>query len=55
MQDPALASAMGLKGQQFVHENLDVRKMTDSYLNLYQKLITKKGAETKKIPFVAKA
>ena len=42
IQDPKLAAALGANGNKWVRENLDVRKMTDAYLDLYTKLINKK-------------
>ena len=42
MKDPHLAATMGAHGSKWVRENIDVRKMTDSYVNLYKKLLNKK-------------
>jgi len=42
MRDPHLAATMGAQGSQWVRENLDVRKMTDRYVNLYKNLLDKK-------------
>lgn len=50
MANRHLLGEMGTHGQQWVRDNLDVRKMTDAYLNLYQKLINKKGRAVVKTP-----
>ena len=55
MQDPRLAAEMGANGYKWVRENLDVKKMTDSYIDLYSKLINKKRGITVKMPAVVKA
>jgi hypothetical protein len=58
MEDPHLAAIMGEQGQRWVQENLDVKKMTDNYIDLYTKMINKKkrkSAEEKKTLTVAKA
>ncbi|HMC98531.1 MAG TPA: glycosyltransferase, partial [Ferruginibacter sp.] len=57
MEDPHLAAIMGDNAQKWVQENLDVKKMTDSYCELYQRMIDKKkkNAEGKKELTVAKA
>jgi glycosyltransferase involved in cell wall biosynthesis len=46
MNDRALAQKMGQHASAWVHDNLDVRKMTQAYANLYQNLMNRK---TKKI------
>ena len=43
MEDPHLAAIMGESGQKWVQENLDVKKMTDSYIELYTRMIDKKA------------
>jgi glycosyltransferase involved in cell wall biosynthesis len=57
MQDTRLVATMGANGQKWVRENLDVKKMTDSYADLYTKMINKKkkNAEVKNPLSVAKA
>jgi glycosyltransferase involved in cell wall biosynthesis len=42
MQDSQRAANMGANGQKWVRENLDVKKMTDSYIALYRKFVNKK-------------
>jgi glycosyltransferase involved in cell wall biosynthesis len=57
MEDPHQAAIMGESGQKWVQENLDVKKMTDSYLELYTRMIDRKknNIEEKKALTVAKA
>jgi glycosyltransferase involved in cell wall biosynthesis len=55
MQHPQLAATLGANGGKWVRENLDVKKMTDSYINLYKKLVDKKPGIEVKINIVAKA
>ena len=57
MDDPHLAAIMGDNGQKWVQEHLDVKKMTDNYIDLYTRMINKKSknAEVKKELTVAKA
>ena len=42
MEDQHLAAILGENGQKWVQDNLDVKKMTDSYLGLYTRMIGKK-------------
>ncbi len=42
MQDNQRAAGMGLNGQKWVRENLDIKKMTDAYIALYRKFVNKK-------------
>lgn len=37
MNNRQLAATMGNNGQKWVHENLDIKKMTDAYIDLYRK------------------
>jgi glycosyltransferase involved in cell wall biosynthesis len=37
MENPQLAKEMGGKGQQRIHQHFDIAKMTDAYIELYQK------------------
>jgi glycosyltransferase involved in cell wall biosynthesis len=37
MNNPQLAKEMGRKGQQRIHQHFDIAKMTDAYIELYQK------------------
>ncbi len=46
MQDLHLAAIMGANGQKWVQENLDVKKMTDAYSDLYTKMLNKKKKKT---------
>ncbi len=57
MDDPHLAAIMGESGQKWVQENLDVKKMTDAYFELYSRMINKKkkNTEQEKTLAVAKA
>jgi glycosyltransferase involved in cell wall biosynthesis len=48
MQDPHLAAIMGDSGQKWVRDNLDVKKMTDSYIELYTQMINRKNKNTGK-------
>lgn len=41
MAQPELAASMGANGRQWVVENLDARKMTESYIGLYSRLLNK--------------
>ena len=52
MQDPHLAATMGANGSKWVRENLDVRKMTDSYMSLYTNLVNKRKGIDIKMPLV---
>ena len=53
MQDPHLAATMGANGNKWVRENLDVTKMTQSYIDLYTKLVNgSHGIEVKITPVV---
>ena len=52
MNDPHLAATMGENGNKWVRENLDVKKMTDNYIDLYTKLINKKSGADIKAPVV---
>jgi glycosyltransferase involved in cell wall biosynthesis len=42
MNDPHLAATMGENGSKWVRENLDVKKMTDSYIELYTQLVNRR-------------
>lgn len=58
MEDPHQAAIMGEAGQKWVQEHLDVKKMTDSYIDLYTQMINrkkKKNTEQNKALAVAKA
>jgi len=57
MDDQHLAAILGENGQKWVQDNLDIKKMTDSYLGLYKRMIDKKkkNTEEKKELRVAKA
>jgi glycosyltransferase involved in cell wall biosynthesis len=50
MQDPKLAAEFGANGNKWVRDNLDVKKMTDNYIDLYQKLVNKKSGISVKLP-----
>lgn len=58
MQDPHLAATMGENGSRWIRENLDVRKMTDSYINMYSNLMNKKKRKQRtkiELPAIPKA
>jgi glycosyltransferase involved in cell wall biosynthesis len=57
MADTQLAASLGANGQKWVRENLDIKKMTAAYIDLYSRMIDKKKkkAEVKKVLSVAKA
>lgn len=52
MNDRALAASLGANGNKWVRENLDVKRMTDSYIDLYSKLVNKKTGMQLKPPLL---
>ena len=52
MQDSQRAAGMGANGQKWVRENLDVKKMTDSYIALYRKFVNKKPGRVVQTPLL---
>jgi glycosyltransferase involved in cell wall biosynthesis len=50
MESPNLAAEFGANGNKWVRENLDVKKMTDNYIDLYRSLVNKKGGRSVKMP-----
>jgi len=57
MNNRQLAATMGKNGQRWVHENLDIKKMTDAYIALYRNTANNDSnkAEQRKELSVAKA
>jgi len=57
MNDAHLAATMGMNGQRWVHDHLDIKKMTDAYIALYTKTANKdkNKTETRNKLSVAKA
>jgi glycosyltransferase involved in cell wall biosynthesis len=56
MNDLHLAAVMGASAQKWVRDNLDIKKMTDSYIGLYKKVVNTLNEEAKgKLSTVVKA
>jgi glycosyltransferase involved in cell wall biosynthesis len=45
--DQALATRMGQKGRQWIVDNFEIKRMTDEYIGLYQRIIEKKPVHNK--------
>lgn len=52
MQNPTMSREMGENGHNWVRAHLDIKKMTDSYINLYRKLTNKEKIVSMKTPLV---
>jgi glycosyltransferase involved in cell wall biosynthesis len=57
MNDRSMVASMGMKGQKWVHDHLDIKKMTDAYIDLYKKTANneRNNQETRKSLSVVKA
>ncbi|MEO8404383.1 MAG: glycosyltransferase family 4 protein [Chitinophagaceae bacterium] len=41
--DPSLAAQMGQKGRQWITDNFEIKRMTEEYINLYEKVLNKES------------
>ena len=50
MNDPELREKMGVKGREWIRKNFEIGRMSQNYIDLYEKIIPQGRLKTLQVP-----